>query len=492
MVRCDGQDTSWREADVHSNCIANGLAGLGISAGDRVGILANNCSAYCEATLAILKLGAFVVPLNVRLVARELEYIVGQSGCSVILVGDDLADSVTDLVDRAGMTIVQLDGKRRTGMVDYRSFFEASSVDPEQDGGLNEPAFICYTSGTTGQPKGAVLTHQNVWTQSIHRILSDNWCSDDRVYLPFPLSFTGGIISNWMCTLFAGATIVLDHSFDAARALDALETQKITTLLAVPAVWAAIAQQPGFDEADLSSLVHASAGGAPVPEPLIRRLQAKGIPLAQGWGLTEGSGMSTALRSKDALRKLGFAGLPMMHTRCKVVREDGSTCKPDEIGELLLKGPDVMAGYWQDENATAGAIIDGWLHTGDLGLKDDEGFVKLVGRSKDMLITGGLNVYPAEVESVLAGFPGVVENAVMGIPHDKWGETVLAIIISDGKILDTDEIIAFCKAELADYKIPRYIVFRDQELPRGMSGKVLKMNLQEEYKNLASEAEPVR
>jgi len=480
--------------DRSSNRLANGLRGLGVERGDRVGILSSNCPEYCEVALATLKLGAIVVPLNVRLAEPELAYIAEHAGCRVVVAHHDLADRLAAMREAPGPQHVVIEGAAASPSGDalpLGALRSAIDADPDVAVAGHDPAFLCYTSGTTGQPKGAMLSHENVWSQSCHRILADDWTGQDRIYLPFPLAFTGGIISNWMPTYFAGAHIVLDAEFDAGRTLRTIERERISVLMAVPVIWETLVAHPGFADADLSSLRFASAGGAPVPETLLRALQARGIAMSQGYGLTEGSGMSTTLGSRDALRKLGCAGLPTMHTRVRVVDEQGEPCGAGEVGELCIHGPDVMLGYWNDPEATAETIRDGWLHTGDLAAIDDEGFVRIVDRAKDMLISGGLNVYPAEIERVLAGYPGLAEAAVIGVTDVRWGESAAAIVTlaNDRSVLDEPALRAFCRERLADYKCPRHIVVRSEPLPRGMSGKILKRLLREQYGGLGSRGE---
>jgi fatty-acyl-CoA synthase len=480
---------TWHELAADAARVAHGLTGLGVAAGDRVGILSGNSVEWCTATLGALAAGAMVVPLNVRLAPAELAFIVDHAGCAAVVVDAAHLDALAAVRHELASVAVITVGGELDGAVRWEDLVAGRPVElPDPGATGDDVAFICYTSGTTGRPKGAMLTHANVILASTHRILADAWGYEDRMYLPFPLAFTGGVITCWMAIHVAGGLLVLDDVVDPARILDVIEAHRITILLAVPVIWEAMIRLPRFASADVSSLRLACSGGAPVPEALLRALQAAGIPVAQGYGLTEGTGMSCMLTGAEALSHVGSAGRRFMFTELRVVRDDGTRTDPDEVGEVLIRGVDVMKGYWRDPDATAAAIRDGWLHTGDLGTMDDEGYVRIVDRAKDMLISGGLNVYPAEVERVIAAVPGVAEVAVLGIPDERWGEAPCAVIRRapgpDGDGCDDTAVLAACRAELADYKVPRLLVWRDAELPRGMSGKVLKRDLAVEYAGL--------
>jgi fatty-acyl-CoA synthase len=355
----------------------------------------------------------------------------------------------------------------------------------------DDPAFLCYTSGTTGDPKGAILTHGswNVasqgWAQAIQLTTAD------RVALPFPLAFTGGL-AVWLFTYWAGARLVLEPAVDNDRLFDLFEQERVTALLSVPVILQQLADHPRFPSADLSSWRVACSGGAPVPLSLLRTIQARGIPMLQGFSLTEVSAAATMLPAADAFRKVGSAGLPTVHGRIAVEADDGTRCPSGQVGEILVKGPQVMSGYWNNPVASAATLVEGWLHTGDLGYLDDEGYLYVVDRKKDMLISGGLNVYPAEIERVLAGLQGIVEVAVIGVPDERWGEVPAVVAVTAGSELGADTVLAACRAGLADFKLPRYLVVRDEPLPRNMSGKVLKRELKVEYADLPARSAPIR
>lgn len=481
----DGRVVTWSELDGRTNRLANGLAEAGLGAGDRVGILSNNCVEYLEIVIAGYKLGTVLVPLNVRLTPSELSYIIGQSGCRALVADEPLGATAAAAADATGRELVRIGFGRNFGAAldDLRS---ADARDPDAPVGPGDIAYICYTSGTTGAPKGAMLSHGNILAMAGNRILADDMTTSSRVYLPFPISFTGGLVSTYAPAYVAGATLVLDTDMEPGRALRVIEEQAVTNLGAVPVIWEMMVRHSDFGVCDLTSLTVIGAGGAAVPEALLEQLQQAGLPMSQGYGLTEGGGYNSWLRAEDAQRKLGSCGRPMMHTKMRTVdpeRTDELVDVPDgEVGELIISGPEVMVGYWDDPDATDATIVDGWLRTGDLARIDDEGYVTIVDRSKDMLISGGLNVYPAEIESVIAGVDGVAECAVIGVPDETWGETPAALIgLAPGSAVDPETIADACRDRLADYKRPRYVVVRDEPLPRGMSGKVLKRDLRDEY-----------
>lgn len=482
---------SWRSLDEASSRIANGLARLGITRGDRIGMLANNCLEYLELAIAGYKLGSVLVPLNVRLTPPELRYIIEHAGCSAVVADDTLAPLATAALDEVNADV------QRIGLADefgtrFSELKGAQKIDPFAELDRDDLAYICYTSGTTGTPKGAMLSHGNVLAMAYNSIVADDITSAARAYLPFPLSFTGGLVSMWAPNYVGGGTLVLDSDVDPARALATIESQRITNLNAVPVIWEMLLNHPDFGKRDLSSLKVIGSGGAAVPEALLERLQDAGLPMSQGYGLTEGAGKNTWLRAEDAIRKLGSCGRPLMHTEVRTVDDQLNDVPVGEVGELLIKGPEVMLGYWNNAKATAETIVDGWLRTGDLARIDEEGYVFITDRAKDMLISGGLNVYPAEIEAQIVAFPGIAECAVIGVPDAKWGERPAAFIgVKPDEAVDTAALLAHCRRQLADYKLPRYIVVRDSPLPRGMSGKVLKRELRDEYADVATLGKPV-
>ena len=486
-----GDTTSWHQLDARTDRLARGLAQLGVGRGHRVSVLMTNRPEWCEVCIACWKLGAVLVPLNVRFTAVEVAYVVDDSGSQVIVSEDAMRPGLTQLGPHVtvllaeGLANVGPDGHPFDGDPFDEEPFDVADVDG------STPAFLCYTSGTTGDPKGAVLTHES-WN-----VASQGWAqaiqlsTADRVVLPFPLAFTGGL-AVFLFTYWAGARLVLEPAVDIDRLFDLFETERVTALLAVPVIHQQLVDHPRFAAADLSSWRIASSGGAPVPVTLLRSVQARGVPMLQGFSLTEASAAATILPAADALRKLGSAGLPVMHARIAIEDGDGRRCPTGEVGEILVTGPQVMSGYWNNPAATAAALVDGWLHTGDLGYLDEDGYLFVVDRKKDMVISGGLNIYPAEIERVLGELESVIEVAVIGVPDARWGETPAVIAWTNGAPLSGDDVLSACRGLLADYKLPRYLVLTDAPLPRNMSGKILKRHLKDQYTDLQSTYGPIR
>ncbi len=480
-IRFHGESTTWRQLHTRTDELAAGLAAQGIGSGDHIGVLMLNRPEWIDLAVAAWKLEAVIVPLNVRYTAREVAYVVDNAECRIL---------VTDVALHASTSAVGAD-VRVFGADDLASIAIRGGMVAQLATCSDCPAFLCYTSGTTGDPKGAVLTHgswnvaSQAWSQAVQLR------SDDRVALPFPLAFAGGL-AVWLFTYWTGARLVLERAFDVNRMYELFADEKVSALFAVPVIIQQFVDHPRFASADLSSWRICSSGGAPVPVSLIKAVQARGVPMMQGFSLTEVSAAGTVLPAVDALRRVGSAGLPVMHGSVRIEDDNGRECAAGEVGEILIGGPQIMSGYWRNPSATAEALAGGRVHTGDLGYVDDEGYLYVVDRKKDMLISGGLNVYPAEIERALSGLPGIVEVAVIGVPDERWGETPLVVANTAGAPLAGAEVLAACTALLADFKLPRYLVVTNEPLPRNMSGKVLKRELRTKYADISLRAEPIR
>jgi fatty-acyl-CoA synthase len=479
-IKYSGVETTWRQLDVRTSDLAAGLVGKGISKGDRIGLLLTNCMEWIELTMAAWKLGALIVPINTRFTPAEVKFVVANAGAKLLFTNDDLVES-TKTVE--GCEVIRVE-------VMAPLYADGSAV-VTADTAPDDAAFICYTSGTTGDPKGAVLTHGsfNAGSQSWAQAL-DLW-PGDKLQLPFPLAFTGGL-ALWLYTYWSGASLLLDNEVNIDRIFDNFEKEKATGFMGVPTIFQMIVDHPRWKTADLSSWKKACSGGAVVPPSLLKAVQARGVPMLQMFSLTESSAAGTVLPSHDAFRKVGSAGIPINHGSLKIADDDDNEVATGAVGEILLKGPQIMKEYWNNPTATAAALRGGWLHTGDLGYVDDEGYLYVVDRKKDMLISGGLNVYPAELERLIANVPGVVEVAVVGVPDDRWGETPLVIVFTNGVKVEAADVLKVCRDNLADFKLPRYFHLSDTPLPRNMSGKILKRELKVQFADYPKTAQAIR
>ena len=480
-IKFGGVSTSWRELDAHTNELAAGLVERGIGRGDRIGLLLTNCLEWIELSVAAWKIGAVIVPINTRFTAPEVAYVVSDAGCKLLFTNEELGAATSEVFGSCPVIRVEELGQL---FVSGGSAGIADTLD-------SEPSFICYTSGTTGDPKGAVLTHGsfNAASQSWAQALE--LTPKDKLILPFPLAFTGGL-ALCMFTYWSGGTLLLEPMVDTDRIFDLFEQEGATALMAVPVIHQQVVDHPRFATANLASWRIACAGGAPVPPTLLKAVQARGIPMLQMFSLTESSAAGTLLPNADALRKVGSAGIPIIHGGLKIADDDDNEVPVGEVGEILLSGPHIMAGYWNNPEASIAALRGGWLHTGDLGRVDEEGYLYVVDRKKDMLISGGLNVYPAEIERVLAGMPGIIEVAVIGVPHEKWGEAPAVVVFTGGAEVKAEDVLARCKAQLADFKLPRYFHVSPTPLPRNMSGKILKRELKIELAHLPQTSKAIR
>ena len=488
-VRFDGRDTTWAELDAATDRVAAGLAATGTRRGDVVAILMGNRPEFIVAMIGALKAGAMVTPLNTRWTAHELVHPVVDSGASVVVTDADLVPRLELAAAQAELAVYCVDSV--DGCRPFSDLLGAAPVDAiEIDPG--DGAFICYTSGTTGFPKGAVLSHGAVRAGGLAKVVAEGITYRDRMLLPVPLAFTGGSVSMFVqMGLVPGATCVLEREFDPAYCLGLIETERINMMSVVPVILETMANLPAFESTDLSTLHSLTSGGSPVSLDLLQRWQSQGVTMTQAYGLTEHSGGATYLNHADAATRIGSAGRPAMYTSMRIVGPDDVPLDAHEVGEILLRSPMVMTEYRNRPEETAAALAGGWLHTGDMGLVDEDGFLHVVDRQKDMFISGGINVYPAEIERVLAGLPGLDELAVVGVPDPKWGEVPL-LVVADLTAVDLDGVAARCTEQLADYKRPKLVVSHGGPLPRGLSGKVLKRELAEQYQDPGPAAVAVR
>jgi acyl-CoA synthetase (AMP-forming)/AMP-acid ligase II len=480
---------TWSELDSLSDALARGLIARGVGVGDRVGFLMKNRVELVALMLATIKTGAICVPLNFRLVGKELAALVQDAAPRLIVADDDLTALLEPAQALAEFDLYAIDSADHPR---YDSLIVEAGPRPIIDIHPHAPAFICYTSGTTGMQKGAVLSHANILSVGQAATVAHGLTGRDRVLAAAPLVYTGGCISVFMMlVVYPGSTMVLLDHFDAELGLDALERHAISAATMVPVIWERMSTLPRFDTARFAEFHFAGAGGAPVSLELLETYRSRGLPLTQVYGLTEASGLVSTMGYEDAIRNPGYAGLPLVGTEIRVGEVD-RWAAPDEVGEIMVKGPHVMKGYWKAPEASARAVSGGWLRTGDLGLQNAEGILKLVDRSKDMLISGGLNVYPAEIEKELAGIDGVLDLAVIGVPDPQWGEVPMVVLYTERSSETILPMIsAACTENLARFKQPKHLVLADAPLPRTFSGKLAKAALRQEFPTVPNTALPI-
>ena len=476
----------YNELNERVNRLANALTNQGIKKGDRVAALLYNCPEFLEVYFALAKIGAIFVTLNFRLARQEIKYMIADSG-SNFLIFDNYFSEMIEFI-RSDLSIdqknyVSLGNSGATRAIEYEKFIkESPSKEPEiiKEVKLEDPQMIMYTSGTTGIPKGALLSHQKTFYNTFNSVLYFDMTSKDIMLVNMPLFHSGGLNIAAIPILYSGGTAVIQKSFDPEQTLSLIERHRISLAMMVPTMLNFMLKQGNIDNYDLSSMKTLMVGGEPMSLSLIKAYQDRKISIRQVFGQTETS-IQLWLSEEDAIRKTGSVGKPVFHADVKVVNESGKDVVPGEVGEIVLKGPTQMICYWNDPKQTAETLRDGWLHTGDLATVDDEGFVYMVDRERDMYISGGENVYPAEIEKVYGDNPNILEVAVIGIPDEKWGEVGKAmIVLKEGAKMTEEEALKFLRDKLAKYKIPKYIEFTS-EFPKTGSGKIKKAELRKKY-----------
>jgi fatty-acyl-CoA synthase len=448
---------------------------FGLKTGDRVVLLAENSLEHIVLFSVCQKTGLILVPLNFRLAPREIEYQLNDSEPALIITENKFFDKVshTDSFQKINVKLYLNDVSEiieREKNVDHQ-FESIESFDE------NHPIFILYTSGTTGIPKGALYTHKMLFWNSINTALRLDITSNDRSVSCTPMFHTGGWNVIPTPFLHHGAYVCLTKKFDADTILTLLEEEKASMFMAVPTMLSMMASSDLFEKTNLSSVKYFIIGGEPMPLPLIETWHRKGVPIRQGYGLTEVGPSVTSLHQDDAVRKMGSIGKINFYLKYRIVDDNGFDVKKGEVGEFILKGPSVTPGYWRNPEATKESIKDGWFYTGDLVREDEDGFLYVVDRKKNMFISGGENIYPAEIEKFLYTHPDIEEVAVIGVPDEKWGEVGKAFIrLKEGRTLDIESIKKFCEGNLARYKIPKYFEFVDA-IPKNETGKVNRKEL---------------
>jgi fatty-acyl-CoA synthase len=488
-----GAVTTWRELEARTNALADGLRQRGVRRGDRVALLTLNSVAMMEVYFAVAKLGAISVPINFRLTPAEVRYILSDSGAAVAFQSTPLAPVLAEAAEGTALRhriTIPVDAERAAGGPNEFEELVASGSPQRvtRDVGPDDLCVIMYTSGTTGRPKGAMLTHGNFTANAINlQGFGDGLSRQDITISAAPLFHIGALGVHTMPLAFvSGATVVME-AFTPEGWLELAEKHRITKAFNVPAMWAAIAQAEGLKTRDLSSLTFAVSGGAPCPLVVIKAMQAAGMAFTEGFGMTETAPAAACLQQEDVVAHAGSIGRPVNLVDFRIVDEEDREVPTGVVGELAMRGPSVFVGYWDNPEATAEALRGGWFHTGDLARVDEAGYYTLVDRKKDMVITGGENVYPIEVEQVIYEHPAVVEVAVIGAPDEKWGETVVAVVVRRAESsLGEEELIAWTRERIASFKAPRRVTFVD-ELPRNATGKILKRELRSQWTGTTSQ-----
>ncbi|MFE7650174.1 acyl-CoA synthetase [Streptomyces phaeoluteigriseus] len=470
------RSTDYRTLHTRTTRLAHTLRARGVRRGDRVAYLGPNHPSYLETLFAAGTLGAVFVPLNIRLAGPEIAYQLTDSGAKALVYGPAYAGLVAGLPGSTGIRTYLEVG------AEYEEALASAAEDPiDEPVGPDDTCIIMYTSGTTGRPKGAMLTHGNLTWNALNVLVDTDLIADERALVSAPLFHTAGLNMLTLPVLLKGGTCVLVESFDPDTTFDLVERHRITFMFGVPTMFDQIARHPRWPDADLSSLRILTCGGSPVPTPLIAAYQERGLTFLQGYGMTEAAPGTLFLDAEHALSKAGSAGVPHFFSDVRVVRPDLVPVETGETGEVMVRGPHVMPGYWGLPEETAASFADGWFRSGDAARVDEDGYVYIVDRMKDMIISGGENVYPAEIEDLLLTHPDIVECAVIGVPDDKWGEVPRAVVVPrEGVSPDPDEVLASLVGRLAKYKIPKSVVIAD-ELPRTASGKLLKSRVRKRF-----------
>ena len=476
-----GEELSYEAFDRRASRVAEFLSeALELEPGSRVAILSHNGAHYFETIYGCAKAETVYVALNWRLAPPELEYVLEDSTPDVLVYGAEFAETVETLRPSVDVDhYVSVGDPARSGDWTYEEALSAASgkrraMEPRSG---SDTWGLLYTSGTTGRPKGVRQTFDMVLYNYLNIGLHVDLTADDTTLNVLPCFHTGGLNLYANPTLLVGGTAIVQPTFDPTEALELLE-ERATVFFGVPAIYRALADQPGFEEADLSGVRSWSSGGAPMPVNLLEELAAHDVVVRQGMGMTETGPALFLIDEANALEKAGSIGKPSLFAETRVVDADGTDCPPGESGELLARGPGITPGYWKNPEANEAAFEDDWLHTGDVARVDDDGYYYLVDRMKNMFISGGENVYPAEVETVLHDHPAIAEAAVVGVPDEQWGEVGKAVVVlADSASIDASAVREFCDGRLARYKIPKHVDVVE-ELPRNAAGKIRRETLE--------------
>ncbi len=493
-VACGSVHYTWKEFDRRTDALARSLAALGVKRGDRVAVLMLNCHRYLELYYACGRMGAVIVPLNYRLARPEIVFILNDSESKILVVDKTLAPHTTGRDTFATVKeIIYIGDETPENMHNYEKLIIrgaqiVASADETMDD--EDLAGLFYTGGTTGRPKGVMLSHKNIVSNAIHVAVAAAYTERD-IYLHVAPMFHAGDTGSTFALTMVGARHTFLPMFNPVHFMQNVQEEQVTVTFVVPTMVNAVLHHPDIDTYNLSSLRRLTYGASPMPTEVLKLgLQRLGQVFAQGYGMTETAPLLTGLDPVDHLlegtpeqvRRLASAGREVFGVEVRVVNAEGQDVEPGEVGEVIARGPNVMQGYWRMPEATAAVLIDGWMHTGDLATVDEENFIFIIDRAKDMIISGGENIYSVEVENALYTHPAVLEAAVLGIPHPVWGESVHAVVVlKPGMEVTEDALLQHARTQIAGYKVPRSIELTAEPLPKSGVGKILKRDLREKY-----------
>jgi len=480
----EDQPFTYLEVNQRTNQLCHLLLNGGVKKGDRVAVLLHNCHQYVEIFFGLSKIGAILVPLNWRLAGPELEFIIQDSSSRMLIFETEFEEVVASIRPKLNLSNGDFLALGPT-LPDWAKDYERALLDnPVHEPlvsvpvGDEDPHVLMYTSGTTGVPKGAVLSHRKTFFNVLNADTFNDLTSRDIIIILRPMFHSGGLLVDAAPVLYKGGTLILKKRFRPHEILETIQKYQVTLLELPATVYQFILQQCDLTQYDMSSVRRYLTGGERIPEAMLMEYYRKGIIISQIFGLTEASTI-TFLSPERAVDKIGSVGLPVFHGEVRIIDKEGKDISPGEVGEIVVKGPTLMSGYWNRPDLTAETIRDGWLYTGDLARMDEDGYIYIVDRERDMYISGGENVYPAEIEKVLHTHPKIFDVGIIGVPDEKWGEVGKAyIVLKPGEGMSEQEFLQFLRGKVAKYKIPKYVEYVE-DLPKTASGKIQKFILKE-------------
>ncbi|MBO0959818.1 long-chain fatty acid--CoA ligase [Neobacillus sp. MM2021_6] len=489
-IECEGRSYTYRGFNEEVNKLAHGLLQRGVNKGDKLAIMMKNSDHFVFTFFAAAKIGAVAVPVNFRLTATEVQYILDQSDAAIVVCDKEFEQIIVEAKKDTAVRMVITVGEPETvGFDSYEKVLADCTEEPDIDVSEKDDVEILYTSGTTGRPKGALFDHSQIFKVGISVVINMEICQHERILHLAPLFHSAQLNLFLISGVALGATHIIHRDFHPVKTLQAIQEHKITHLFAVPAMYNFLLQVPNADDYDLTSIKRVGYGAAPMAPELVKKSMRlfKTDQFYNLCGLTEAGPGGILLDPEGHKLHLGKGGKPIFMTETRVVNEEGKDVLPGVIGEFIVRSPMVMKEYYKKPEETKSTLKGGWLYTGDLATIDDEGYITLVDRKKDMIISGGENVYSVEVEGVLFEHPAILDAAIIGLPDEVWGEAVCAIIVpKEGAVIDEQELRSFCREKLAGYKVPRRI-FIEEQLPRNASGKILKYQLRQKMNQMSND-----